>query len=539
MKKKDFNPSDYDNLNNLRKKILSDITELDFNEKKILEIGSGSGKFSLLLSKRFKNSFIRGIDIVEPYIESSNSVNNSKNLEFKLQDFYGNDNTYDRIFMIFSLTELLKSKELSEILFSMSTRLLDDGYLILAEEFEDDYEEKYDLLGLKILKSLGYRYTRYSAFLKELEKSDFELIYTKLYNNKQHITSVKGSKSQIYFENKLNEFDSTKMHESSELWEKNKDEVINLGGIRTYNKTRLVVLKKKNKIIDSLNKVDNDLCQYYSISRIKNNIKYYLDLPISNLKFVFPVKTFPNKKILALFNKYNFYYDISHIQEAELVEEFKTSVFYSDPTNILKNNNSIRLNIQGTSSHFGGEYDGKQYRTYHIHLSLFKNKKIRNKILSQISKLNFSKTKYLNLGGSYDGLSYLEFYLFLLEIRKIIPKKVIILIEAGSIWFKNSGYLITKAQHINSIRNLKYVYLNSSRELHAKWSIPEYINIRKGKEQYVLCGSSCDEKDLFAHVINTNIKINDRVYFSKLEPYSYSFNHSFNGIEKAKVIIDD
>ena len=92
---------------------------------------------------------------------------------------------------------------------------------------------------------------------------------------------------------------------------------------------------------------------------------------------------------------------------------------------------------------------------------------------------------------------------------------------------------------LNNIRNLNFVYLNACRELHSKWSIPTYINTNIGKNEYILCGSSCDEKDLFAHVYNSDIKVGNRIYFGKIEPYSYSFNTSFNGIKKAEVIIDE
>ena len=160
-------------------------------------------------------------------------------------------------------------------------------------------------------------------------------------------------------------------------------------------------------------------------------------------------------------------------------------------------------------------------------------------VLKEISKLDFSKTRYLNIGGGYDQLSYLELQEYIGNIRKIVPEKVKILLEAGSLWFKDSGYLITKIKHISNIRGLKFAYLNACRAIHCQWSVPTYMNKNRGKEEYIICGSSCDEGDLFAHVYNTLFKVGDKVYFSKIEPYSYSFNTSFNGIEQAEVVIDE
>lgn len=59
MKKKDFDPNNYNKLNNLRKKIIKDTSSfINMDNKKIIEIGSGNGNFSKLLSKKFNSSYI-------------------------------------------------------------------------------------------------------------------------------------------------------------------------------------------------------------------------------------------------------------------------------------------------------------------------------------------------------------------------------------------------------------------------------------------------------------------------------------------------
>lgn len=540
MKKRNFNPENYYKLNNLRKKVISDISKIiNLNNKKLLEIGSGNGAFTTILAGKYKTSFIHAIDIVESYIKYSKEQNQETNIHFDINSIHNVKNTFDGIFMVFSLTELLKEKKPEEILKELNKKLLNDGYLIIVDEFEDDYENNYDLLGLKVLKTLGYKYLNYNKFISCILKSNFDLVYSKVYDNKQNITNVHGSKLQIFYENKLNELDKTKKITSEEIWNKHKKEIERLGGIRTYNKSRLIILKKRNNIIDKLTNIKSDLCLYYSLESIENNIKYYQDLSIKNLEYVFPVKSFPNNTIMDLFHKYNFYYDASHEKEDYLVKKYKTKVFYSDPTRHLKNKDSLRLNIAGINSHFGDEYDNKSHEIYHIHLSHQKTKKLKELVLKEILKLDFSKTKYLNIGGGYDHLSYLELKEYIESIRNIVPEQVTILLEAGSLWFKDSGYLITKVEHISNIRGLKFAYVNACRTLHSKWSIPIYMNTNKGNEEYIICGSSCDEKDLFAHAYASSLKEGDKVYFSKIEPYSYSFNTTFNGIEKSEVIIDE
>ena len=49
------------------------------DNKKIIEIGSGNGNFSKLLSKKFNSSYIYGIDIVSQYIDFSKKNNNNYN----------------------------------------------------------------------------------------------------------------------------------------------------------------------------------------------------------------------------------------------------------------------------------------------------------------------------------------------------------------------------------------------------------------------------------------------------------------------------
>ena len=108
MKKKDFDPNNYNKLNNLRKKIIKDTSSfINMDNKKIIEIGSGNGNFSKLLSKKFNSSYIYGIDIVSQYIDFSKKNNNNYNIQFEKKNIYDVDSTYDIAFMIFSMAELL------------------------------------------------------------------------------------------------------------------------------------------------------------------------------------------------------------------------------------------------------------------------------------------------------------------------------------------------------------------------------------------------------------------------------------------------
>lgn len=449
---KNFNFKVYSNLKKLKNNILFDISKIiNLNKLKILEINYKYGTLSNLIYKKYKKSYIYDIDAIKNY--------NSNNIE----------NTYDIVFLFFSLQELVKTENIYNVIKFLYKKILTNGYLIIIDDFIFDWNNV-------------------------INEIDFDIYLNKEYEYKDE---------------------------------------------NSISKIKIIIFHKKETIVNKLNNIKKELCLYYSKTIIEENIKYYIDLKIKNLEFAFPIKTFPNNTILELFSKYNFHYDVSHIKEYELVKNFSSKLFFSDPTEKLSNKNSIRLNILGLNSHFGKEYDNRSYEIYHIHISLSKDKKVIKKIYNQIKKLNFSKTKYLDIGGSYENLSYFELYSFLQNIRNLIPLKVKIILEAGSLWFRQSGYLINKIENINEIRGIKYAFLNSSRNLHAKWSIPKYINNSIGLSEYILCGSSCDEKDLFEHIYKANLKKGQKIYFKNIEPYSYSFNSSFNGIPKAEVIIDE
>ncbi len=398
------------------------------------------------------------------------------------------------------------------------------------------------------MQTIGYKYLTKNDFQKAITKSKYELIETKLYCCKTQTTNFNGTKVKIFYENKLNEFDNTKKIESDDIWKKYKSRVIKINGIRTNNFIRTYLLKKKNEKIDHILtiKKENPLL-VYDCKKLQENIDYYSDLTKEfPLEYLFPVKAFPHEKILQIFANNNFGFDVSNKNELKLVDTFKKAyIMFSDPTLILHNLNGIRINMHNKyiKSHFGNIYDNNYiYKIIHIHVSESKTTFVLNEMISRIKKINFEKVEILNLGGGYEELSYQEFRIFISTIKKIIPISVKLILEPGSMWFKNCGYLITRVMKINKLRNINYVYLNSSRELHLKWSIPKILkiysksNISNNYNNYVFCGASCYEKDIFlTYKSKIELMENDIIIFNEVESYSYSWNSTFNGIEKAEV----
>lgn len=550
MKRSNFNPKEYETLNNVRKRIIKDFHKKDiFKNKKVLDIGCGTGLFSYELASNYKNVFVHGIDIVGNYIFYANKNNKYNNIKFDNISYEKIDGKYDIITMFLGLTEILKYNNFEKILNKLEKLLTYKGYVIICDEFIDDYSSNQDILGIEIMETIGYKYLNKNEFSDFIDKSNFEIVDTNVYTCKTQTTNFNGSKIKIFYENKLNEFDDTKKNESNEIWENYKNKVIETNGFRTNNLIRVYILRKKDLTKNNIVNIKTlNPTLIYDINMIKENINYYNDLKKEfKIDYLFPVKAFPNKKILEIFKKNCFGFDVSNKNELSLIDDKKgTFIMYSDSTNEIQNKNGIRINIYGEhiKSHFGITDDSrKSYEIVHLHVAESKNKFVLEEMIKNIRTINYDDVKILNIGGGYEELSYQQLRDFIYKIKTIIPKTVKLILEPGSIWFKNSGYLVTKVKKINNLRNIKYVYLNASKELHSKWSIPKiyYVESSEGNslnniQNYVFCGSTCYEKDIFCtYKSKIDIKENTKIIFNEIESYSYSWNSSFNGIEKAEV----
>ena len=73
----------------------------------------------------------------------------------------------------------------------------------------------------------------------------------------------------------------------------------------------------------------------YNLNILKDNIQKILELSNKyNIQFMFPVKSFPNKKIIQIFKEYNFGFDIANFNELSIISDIinnKTLVSCTGP----------------------------------------------------------------------------------------------------------------------------------------------------------------------------------------------------------------
>jgi SAM-dependent methyltransferase len=61
--------------------------EIDFNDKKVLDVGCGFGEMGNFLTKRYENVIYKGVDIMDEFIENGKKI--YPNLDLETQDFFG------------------------------------------------------------------------------------------------------------------------------------------------------------------------------------------------------------------------------------------------------------------------------------------------------------------------------------------------------------------------------------------------------------------------------------------------------------------
>ncbi len=132
-----------------------------FNKEfKILDLGCGSGEFTLSLSPYFKE--IIGIDAFEEYIKTANQNNNKKNVKFIISDAKKlpfKDNSFD---IVISARGPLSAKD--EFM-KESLRVLKKGGLLVEETIGEK-----DKLGLKKLFERGQNYPVKQTKLKDVKQ---------------------------------------------------------------------------------------------------------------------------------------------------------------------------------------------------------------------------------------------------------------------------------------------------------------------------------------------------------------------------------
>lgn len=342
-------------------------------------------------------------------------------------------------------------------------------------------------------------------------------------------------------------------------------------------------MKKKNISIEQFigdYSVKDSPVMIYDLKQLKVNINQVLEFKTKyNIELVFPVKSFPNHKILQLFYDYGFGFDIANENEFFMLKDIikKDTLISCNGVDVISKKkiyNNIIYNLNSISFLNDGDfYNGIRINPYKkakdgfskfgidvnkinlvpkkdiISISFHFYEKSKSKKLQYILKNakkcvdRFENVKYINFGGNWDILNYNQFEDQLVEIRKNIDDSIKVIFEVGEHWFDNCGYLLAKIIGKNEILNKKIFYINAIKDSIAKWSVLKPINLKYENEDNfvtIISGCSCYEKDVFS-VLNksVNLSINDKIVFVGLNGYSYAWCKEFNGSFVPEVVFYD
>lgn len=153
----------------------------------------------------------------------------------------------------------------------------------------------------------------------------------------------------------------------------------------------------------------------------------------------------------------------------------------------------------------------------------------------------------LNLGGGFGNFSEREITSMIKKVRRVIPKKTKLFFEAGRFLSQNAGFAIGHIQKTFEMSNQYYIVLDLSKDCHLQWSQPRVLSVNENlsleKKMVSFCGPTCSEIDIlgkldcidFENLSNDKKVIGLPIFFSNISSYSMARNHSFNGIQKARV----
>ena len=120
-----------------RKRLLTEMKDIDFRGKRVLDIGCGDGYYSVYFKQKFRNAYICGIDISEEMVHLARqraragsvdvkfSLTDGKNLAFKSRIF-------DLVY-IFAVLQHIDDSKFSEYVKEVARIIKQNGKLIIFE----------------------------------------------------------------------------------------------------------------------------------------------------------------------------------------------------------------------------------------------------------------------------------------------------------------------------------------------------------------------------------------------------------------------
>ena len=301
----------------------------------------------------------------------------------------------------------------------------------------------------------------------------------------------------------------------------------------------------------------------YDLELLKSRFSSITVNKPDNVSFLFPVKVFPNLKVLKLVSECFDGFDISNENELSLVKDYIDDdhvCWSSAPYDIsypgfsckrlfVDGLSSQRFNLDsflGQQSRFGLDLEqGITSSAIHMHLGFQDNtkdsilkcaeyieKKCRNSIVTEI-----------NLGGGFDFSSMSEMQDCVGAVSDILSDYKIYF-EPGNWVTQGCGAIIGRILGVVKAHNDFKITTSVSALGHLRWSqnielsLQGLSGVKTKYERLQLFGPTCSESDIIADLYNgeSSLNLGDFIIIKGLSSYSYAWRCDFNGIKAPDLV---
>lgn len=289
-----------------------------------------------------------------------------------------------------------------------------------------------------------------------------------------------------------------------------------------------------------------------------------------HVQLIFPVKSFAHSHFLKLISSSVDGFAVNSAQEEKLLPgRHKAITYYRPGAFTLPSQNKkyaamtldtgsaslkdprvfLRLNVSEVDrlqkSRFGvslATFAKSKAKKLHLHvndpdMTVQELIRFHQKLYRELKKRNVA-LEALNIGGGFQTLSAKDVQRFFSALRKLWGQKIELIAEPGRYFTYGAGY--AKAEIISVTDSPRQVSTSFSFELHGRGSfhIGLFVSPSKGKKiPLQVTGPTAFEEDVRTFSISTTTEFHpgETLIFTGLSGYSVSWNHSLQGVPKAKI----
>ncbi len=317
---------------------------------------------------------------------------------------------------------------------------------------------------------------------------------------------------------------------------------------------------------------------YYDMAVMNDRMSFLEALSHSSLRFLFPVKSFPSPQVLGAIAPHTGGYDVSNEVELALVipwlkegdvlwssspfvwtpqEERLLYMDVGDPNLSVRGKGikSLRLSTDflGTPpSRFGVSLESRGWldpsvRAVHCHHpGEHSSSALFRRLVGTLAEVlrDAPHVESVNLGGGFFRFSQSEMHEAASLASAAFPGRAIFL-EPGRWIAKDAGACLGRVLAVGEKNGGLVVTTTISRDCHMKWPNETYSvrlipmgGASRRAPTALLAGPTCDETDRLCEIpAKDGVAVGDVIAVCGVSGYSFGWNHSFNGVPAADVIM--